>query len=617
MANQPIDPESNDDDPNQQWTPSRLEKFEIIRARIGLMYRNHLLPFIRPIFGLAGLISGIILILDIGFYFSDQYNDLLFLTAQIVLTVFVVYELFGWLFSEDSFSNYYKLHRVELILAILVGFQLLLKDILVELFFDPVESEKTALLLMAISQFLFFINSLLHASRRAGFLQHRKIHPSVIFMQSFTIVILTGTALLSMPKSTRIDVPLVDLLFTAVSATCVTGLTTVDVGSVFTRTGQIIIMGLIQIGGLGLMTLTSFFSFYLAGRASLTQQVFMKALLSEDSIAEVRGIIRSIAIITLSIEAIGAANLYYSIPVAVVPDNSERLFISIFTSISAFCNAGFSLFSDNLYTLSMQSPYSIYTTMSLVVVGGLGFPVLRNIFELVGSKFNSQKHRVRLEFTSKLVLIMTSVLLLIGFLFFVILERHSEFASMLSTEQYVLQGVVYTVTPRTAGFSAVPFSEFGIPLTVFTLLLMWIGASPVSTGGGIKTTTMAVTLIHLFTVLRGKSRIELFFRTISESTIIRAYSTVLLSLVVVFVGSFLLSVFEKKQFIDIIFEVVSAYATAGLSRGITADLSTVSKLILCAIMLMGRVGILTFFMSIVPAGREEKYQYPSEYIVVG
>ncbi|MBW7857532.1 MAG: portal protein [Leptonema sp. (in: Bacteria)] len=606
------DPNSGDD-----WQPSRFEEFEIARARIGLIYRNQLLPFIRPIFGLAGFVSGIILILDVGFYFSAEYNQILFVTAQTVLTIFVIYELLGWLFCESSFSEYYRLHRAELVLALLVGAQLLLKDVLVQLFFSPVESEKTALLLMAISQFLFFINSLLHASRRAGFLQHRKIHPSVIFMQSFTIVILIGTALLAMPKSTRLEVPLVDLLFTAVSATCVTGLTTIDVGSAFTRTGQIVLLSLIQIGGLGLMTLTSFFSFYLAGRASLTQQVFMKALLSEDSIAEVRGIIRSIAIMTLSIEAIGAVNLYYSIPMAMVPDSSERLFIAIFTSISAFCNAGFSLFSDNLYTLSIQSPYSIYTTMLLVVIGGLGFPVLRNMVELIGSKLKKQKHRIRLEFTSKLVIIMTSVLLVIGFVFFLILERHSQFASILSTRQYVLQAIIYSVTPRTAGFSAMPFSEFGIPLTVFTLLLMWIGASPVSTGGGIKTTTIAVTLIHLVAVLRGKSRIELFFRTISESTIIRAYSTVLLSLVVVFLGSFLLAIFEQKQFIDLIFEVVSAYATAGLSRGITSDLTVVSKLILCAIMLMGRVGILTFFMSIVPAGREERYQYPSEYIVVG
>jgi Trk-type K+ transport system membrane component len=363
------------------------------------------------------------------------------------------------------------------------------------------------------------------------------------------------------------------------------------------------------------MTLTSFFSFYLAGRASLTQQMFMKELLSEDSLTEAKNIIRSIALMTFSIEAAGAVNLYFSIPASLVPDAGDRLFVAIFTSISAFCNAGFSLFPDSLYSLSLQSPYSIYTVMLLIILGGLGFPVLRDILSVLRFRRHHTMRR-RLEFTSRIVLLTTVIMLVTGFLGIILLEDDGVLAG-LSGQQYWLHSLFYAVTPRTAGFNTISVSQFGTPLTFFTLLLMWIGASPVSTAGGIKTTTIAVALIHIVNVLRGKTRIEIFKRSISETTIIRAYSTVLLSLMVIFAGIFVISIFEKKDFLDIAFEVVSAYGTVGLSRGITADLSLASKLILCVIMLTGRVGVLTFLISIVPSAKEQRYRYPSEYVVVG
>jgi potassium uptake TrkH family protein len=586
--------------------------------RIGQKYRSHLLPWFRILFGLSGFISGAILILDIGFEYPESYNRPVYLVVQIVLFIFVLYEFLGWLFTDGTFRDHLKKHRVELILAFLVAVQLLFRDRFVDFFFPEGSKEggeRAALLFLATSQLLFFLNQIIHASRRAGFLQSMKIHPSVVFMHSFTLIILIGTALLRMPKASRPDIPLIDIFFTAVSATCVTGLSTFDITTGLTRTGQIILLGLIQVGGLGLMTLTSFFSFYLAGRASLTQQMFMKELLSEDSLTEAKNIIRSIALMTFSIEAAGAVNLYFSIPASLVPDAGDRLFVAIFTSISAFCNAGFSLFPDSLYSLSLQSPYSIYTVMLLIILGGLGFPVLRDILSVLRFRRHHTMRR-RLEFTSRIVLLTTVIMLVTGFLGIILLEDDGVLAG-LSGQQYWLHSLFYAVTPRTAGFNTISVSQFGTPLTFFTLLLMWIGASPVSTAGGIKTTTIAVALIHIVNVLRGKTRIEIFKRSISETTIIRAYSTVLLSLMVIFAGIFAISIFEKKDFLDIAFEVVSAYGTVGLSRGITADLSLASKLILCVIMLTGRVGVLTFLISIVPSAKEQRYRYPSEYVVVG
>ncbi len=595
-----------------------VDSLHLMRNRIGHTYRNHLLPYFRLLFGLSGLISGAVLILDFGFEFPARYEPVVFLVVQVVLIIFVLYELLGWLFTDLAFKEHFRQHRVELFLAALVAVQLIFRDIFVDLFFDvhPGESgERAALLFLAVSQFLFFLNQVIHASRKAGFLQSMKIHPSVVFMQSFTIVILIGTALLRMPKASSPDIPLVDLFFTAVSATCVTGLSTFDITTGLTRTGQIILLCLIQIGGLGLMTLTSFFSFYLAGRASLTQQVFMKELLSEESIAEAKTIIRSIAVMTFSIEAIGAVNLFFSIPADLVPGPVDRLFYAIFTSVSAFCNAGFSLFPDSLYHLSQHSSFSIYTVMLLILLGGLGFPVLHNLGSVLKPKRRGVMPR-RLDFTSRIVLITTGILLAIGLLGFIVLEGRGLLAD-LTAEQYWMHAFFYAVTPRTAGFSTLPVSDFSVPFTFFTLLLMWIGASPVSTAGGIKTTTIAVAVIHIVNLLRGKTRVEIFKRSISETTIIRAYSTVLLSLMVIFAGIFAMSLFEDKEFLDIAFEVVSAYGTVGLSRGITTSLSVPSKLILSAIMLIGRVGVLTFLISIVPSAKEERYRYPSEYVVVG
>lgn len=600
------------------WKPSGIDSFHLLLYRIGQKYRNHLLPYFRILFALSGLISGAVLILDFGFEYPKKYEILVFLTVQIVLFIFVLYEFLGWLFTDGTFREHLRQHRVELILAVIVAVQLIFRDVFVDFFFERDSKEggeRAALLFLAGSQLLFFLNQVIHASRKAGFLQSMKIHPSVVFMQSFTIIIIIGTALLRMPKASLPEIPLIDLLFTAVSATCVTGLATFDITTGLTRTGQVILLGLIQVGGLGLMTLTSFFSFYLAGRASLTQQVFMKELLSEDSVAEAKKIIRSIALMTFSIEAFGAINLFFSIPSTLVPDSGDRLFIAIFTSISAFCNAGFSLFPDSLYNLSQHSSYSIYTVMLLILFGGLGFPVLRDVVSVLRPRRRGVMPR-RLEFTSRIVLITTGILLVVGFFGFIILEDDGVLAG-LSTEQYWLHSLFYTVTPRTAGFNTIAVSEFGIPLTFFTLLLMWIGASPVSTAGGIKTTTMAVAVIHIFNLLRGKTRIEIFKRSISETTIIRAYSTVLLSLMVIFAGIFAMSIFERKEFLDIAFEVVSAYGTVGLSRGITTDLTVPSKITLSLIMLIGRVGVLTFLISIVPAAKEERYRYPSEYVVVG
>jgi len=616
MDSLPNRPTDEDDPPD--YHSSVYDAFHLRWFKMAVFYRNHVLPYFRIVFATAGLVSGVILVIDFGFSYSKEYNSILFIVVQSVLVIFVLYEFLGWIFTDQSVAAHFKQRAFEIVLAGLVAVQLIFRDIFVEFLFPEKAQEggeQAALLFLAVSQSLFVLNLVIHASRNSGSLRSLKIHPSVVFMQSFTIVIVIGTALLRMPRASLPSVPLVDLFFTAVSATCVTGLSTIDISTSLTRTGQIILLSLIQIGGLGLMTLTSFFSFYLAGRASLTQEVFMKTLLSEDSLSEARKIVRSIAVMTVIIESIGAVNLYFMIPESVIPLPGERLFVAIFTSISAFCNAGFSLLPDSLLTLSQVSPFSIYVVMALIVLGGLGFPVIRNVLIVASPRRRGVMPR-RLEFTSKIVLITTGIMLVFGFAGFYLLERNGALKSLSASDTF-LHSLFYSVASRTAGFSTLSLDKVGVPVSFFIMLLMWVGASPISTGGGIKTTTIAVAAIHIITLLRGRSRIEIFKRAISESTVVRAYSTVLLSFVVIFTGIFAITLVDDENFLDVAFEVVSAYSTTGLSLGISERLSFYSKLILSAIMLIGLVGVLSFFISIVPAAQEQRYQYPVEYVVVG
>ena len=587
-------------------------------GRVWLLARAFYLARIRGparlLFEILGSISILLLILEFGFYYPTEWKWIIQGLIESIVYYLVGFEILTAIFAGEGFLKQIRRKKVEAIVIFAVILQWLFRDSIIRfLGLEGIDAKDAALVFLSLSQVFLMVSTLLHLLRSARFSRFLRFSPSLVFLLSFALVIGSGSMMLLLPRSHTGELAPVDAVFIAISATSVTGLSTLDVGTAFTFMGQIILLGLIQIGGLGLMTLTSFFSYFLAGRSSMQNQLIMRDLLSEESVGRVRGLVREIALFTFGIESIGAFYLYITTPAHLFENHGDRVFSAIFHSVSAFCNAGFSLYPRGLADLNGGGEAYLSGIMSLIVLGGLGFPVLSELFKRMRDYRTRRKHY---SVTTRLILIMNGVLLSTATVAYFFLEAPGTLADFDDRHRF-FHSVFYAITLRTAGFNTTDVGAIGIPMIFLSFFFMWVGASPASTGGGIKTSTLAVAIIHVINQIRGKDNVEIFKKTIPGPSISRAYSTVILSLFVIFTGIFLLVIIEGKDFVDIAFEVVSAFGTVGLSRGITPGLQDVSKLILGAIMLMGRVGILTFLMAFVPQADGAAYRYPSEYVIVG
>ena len=453
-------------------------------------------------------------------------------------------------------------------------------------------------------------------------------NPAQLFILSFFILIVIGGMLLALPNATHSGITLIDAMFTSTSAVCVTGLIVVDTGSFFTQFGQIIILVLIQAGGIGIMTFTSYFSFFFKGISSYENQLVLSQVTNTEKIAEVFTVLRKIILITFLIEGIGALFIFYSIDSTIIPFSTERLFFSVFHSISGFCNAGFSTLQNSFYEAPYQFNYPMHLIIaSLIILGGLGFPIIFNLIKFLKAKINfyllglnnkkQQQYIPRLiNLNTRIVLITTLVLIVGGTLLFYVFEYNNtlsehSFAGKIATAFFG------AVTTRTAGFNTVDTGALSVQTVFIVIFLMWVGASPGSTGGGIKTSSLAIAVLNIVSVVRGKSRLEVYNREIASPTVSKAFALITLSIFVISIAILSISFFEPdKSLLNISFECVSAYSTVGLSRGITADLSFASKLILIFTMFLGRVSTLTFLIAIIKKGRSEIYKYPSESILI-
>ncbi|MDW7977104.1 MAG: potassium transporter TrkG [Leptospiraceae bacterium] len=589
-----------------------IHDFNEFHTKLSNFYGRIIYPTFKFIFLFNSIASFVILLWEYGYEIPKAIEPYALSIIRIIVAIFLLYEfanLFFYKFYQTSLKEYLKIRKLELILALIVFILILFEGFFISYFFKTqIVSEYIVLTFLSIPQFLILINNFFHFSRFVSNIQYKALNPSLVFVISFLFVIVIGFILLSSPKTHNRDLSWVDIFFIVVSATCVTGLSPLDISKDFNLVGQIIILVLIQIGGLGLMTLTSFFSYYLAGQVSLTNQIVVKELFSDISLEKAKRTLRDVVIFTFIIESIGAIFLYFSLPDQLIPKGKSKIFYAIFHSVSAFCNAGFSLFPDSLFSVHQYSFFSIYTIMTLIVLGGLGFPTIKDIFN------KARNHKYRFSLTTKIIFLSNGILWLSAFLVFFLFSYFYKLNFTLS--ERILHSLFFSITPRTAGFNILSYSDFPLPLIFFTFLLMWVGANPISTGGGIKTTTLIIAILHISALIRGKKMVEIFRKRISEETIIRAYTNVLLSLMTIFIGIFLISIFEKIDFLKITFEVVSAYGTVGLSMGITSDLTSFSKIILSIIMFIGRIGILTFLLAIMPKIKKSNYQYPTEYVIV-
>ncbi len=459
-------------------------------------------------------------------------------------------------------------------------------------------------------------------------LRYKHANPATIFIMSFALLIAAGTLLLMLPRATHSGIRFIDAFFTSTSAVCVTGLIVVDTGSYFTIFGQTIIMTLIQLGGIGIMTFTSFFAYFFMGGSSYQNLLLLGNLTNESKISEVIRTLKKILFFTFLVEIMGFVLIYININSLTDLKHADTLFFSAFHTISAFCNAGFSTLSNSFYDIDFRFNYFLHSTIALLfIIGGLGFPVIFNLYTWVKQWFINRllrlnKRREKLyqahvfSLNTKLVLYTSLFLLIIGTLLFYALEYNNTLAEHNGIGK-LITAFFGAATPRTAGFNTVDTSLISIPTLMFVLLLMWIGASPASTGGGIKTSTFALAILNVISLIRGKSKVELNRRQIPEISIRRSYAFMFLALFIIGLATFILFKTDpEKQTTDLIFEVFSAFSTVGLSRGITADLSDAGKYIITMTMFIGRVGALTFLSSFIRKSTGTLFQYPTEGILI-
>lgn len=473
--------------------------------------------------------------------------------------------------------------------------------------------------------FILFLVFLRELSAQNLDLSRRKLNPALLFVGSFFILIIFGAILLLLPKASNGELGFLDALFTSTSAVCVTGLAVVDTGKFFTPFGQSIILLLIQIGGIGIMTFTSYFSYFFRGGSSYENQLLLKDMTNSEKVGEVFDTLKKIILITFVIEGIGALLIYFSLDKSLLPRIMDRMFFAGFHSISSFCNAGFSTLSNSLYETGYRYNYALHFWVAMLfILGGIGFPIAFNFLSyirylfvnrLLGLEAQGKKPWV-INVNTRIVLITTGILLVVGTIFFYIFEYDNTLAEHSSIGK-IMTAFFSAATPRTAGFNSVDNAALHFSTIMVIFLLMWIGASPGSTGGGIKTTTFAIGTLNYLSLARGKDRIEVFHREISEISVRRAFATISLSFIVIGMAVFLVVFFDSDMdLLQIAFECFSAYSTVGLSLGITSNLSDGSKMVIIITMFIGRVSMLTILSAFLRRMKYLKYRYPSEDILI-
>lgn len=469
----------------------------------------------------------------------------------------------------------------------------------------------------------------IEASKSSLLFDRFYFNPTLLFVISFLLLISFGTLLLMLPRATvGLPLGLVDALFMATSAVCVTGLTVIDVSAGLSGFGQIVLLVLVQLGGLGIMTFTGFFGYFFSGGFSYKNQLMFTELVAESKLASVINTLLRIILVTLLIEAIGAVLIFNSVEQDDFTGGTGRVFFSVFHAISAYCNAGFSILPDGLHHVSVRFNYQFQLVIAfLFIFGGLGFGVILNAYHFVKRWIVNFYLKVFfkktflykawvINFNSKIVSYTTFFLLVIGTFGFLILEYNRALAEQTGILGKLTGAFFMGASPRTAGFNSINMEMLSVPAILLIMFLMWVGASPGSTGGGIKTTTFAVSVLNFVSLVKGKDRVEAFGREITADSVRRSSAIVLLSIFTLALTIFGLSITDgSKKLLSLGFESISAFSTVGLSLGITSEMSDGGRIILAICMFIGRVGTLTLFIAFIKKTNLKSYRYPQEKVL--
>lgn len=449
------------------------------------------------------------------------------------------------------------------------------------------------------------------------FAESISLHPAQTILLSFLLVILSGALYLMAPFTTveRGGLPFIDALFTSTSAVCVTGLIVVDTATVFTFWGHLGILTLIQIGGLSIMIISYFTIFLFRRQVSLEEKLLVSYMLSEKDMSSLSRSLRVIIVSTFIVEAAGASLLYLPMRASAGAGSESPLFLAVFHAVSAFCNAGFALFTDSLEQF-YADPLVVLTVAFLIIIGGISFAVIGDLRRYAGSRIYNLLHRRHrrgippISLNSRLVLSGTLILLVSGMYLVYALEHRGTLAELSLGEQY-LSAFFQSVTLRTAGFNTIPFGSLATSTLLVMMLFMFIGAASGSTAGGIKINNVGIIWAYVRSVLKGGRQATIMRRSIEPEQINSAFLVLLFGGSAVFIGTVLLALSESAPLRELLFEAVSAFGTVGLSTGVTGSLSGMGKSVIIMLMFVGRLGPLTILAAVSRQGKRPPVAYPT------
>jgi len=579
------------------------------------MQRDSILKIIYRFFDLIVLTY---IVFDFGYSIHIEYQTPKFIGLVLITIALFAFNIFKYFYYKTSGRK-----KVALVNSFIIGVLLVVALIVSILNFNLhyLEVLRKIRPILEAGLIFYFIIRLMILVR---YVYEVYYNPAIVFVGSFFAIIIIGSFLLMLPNATTNGISFTDALFTSTSAVCVTGLIVLDTATDFTTVGQTIIISLIQIGGLGILTFTSFFAFFFRGSSSFKEGLNVRDFIAQDTLKDVLKMALNVVVFTLSVELIGALFIYSSI--LDNPAIEDKIFFSIFHAISAFCNAGFSTLSAGLSESYLQFNYYLqWIVIVMVVFGGLGYNIIFNFYQYIKIYVVEFFDRKRIHkqvsimtLNSKIVLYTTGALLVGGFVFLWMSEYHNTMNYHQTLFGKITSTAFNAVTPRTAGFNTIDFTEFTVPTLLFIIFLMWIGASPASTGGGIKTSTFALATLNIFAIARGKSRIQLFGRRISSESTSRAFAILCISLIVIGFAILALLIFEPKgtDLLSVVFECFSAYSTVGLSLNFTPTLTEPSKYVLIATMFIGRIGMLNLMIGLLRQINHQFYEYPKENILI-
>lgn len=608
--------------------PTRLRiAVNQIRERINLRIYDSKVAVVKTLRYISvplSLLSVAALIVSHGYALEPSETALVDILLKTTIG-FYIFKYFAELFYDFSPAEYVRKSRFEFSLMLYMLVNIAAINIfnfeLTAAIGNLLGVKRFDELFMLLVQGYFLVFVALELGKASRLLPQMKLSPPALLAISFSLITLIGAGLLAMPEMSRLPNGLsaLDALFTSVSAVCVTGLSTFDIATVLTFKGKVILMVLIQLGGLNFITFTSLFALLANPGVGTRYKSMLQASYSAESLETSVQLTGQIVRFSLLFEAVSAALLFISWGDQHFATVGDRIFHSLFHAISAFNNAGFSLYSGGLADTNLLGNVPLGLVIALtVVLGGLGFRPIYEVFSYKALKHRRSNPWVHFSVNTKIAVYAIAILVPLGALLFFILEQHGTLAGQ-SPAMALYHSVFSSITTRTAGFNTVDFGAIGLPTLLVVMLFMFIGGSSGSTAGGVKTSTFALVFLNALGTIRGRKRVELFRQTIPVELLNLALSVFLFSASAVLLGIFALSITDGHLGLArIAFEELSAFCTVGLSTGITSELSTSGKTILMISMLIGRVGTVTLAFALTSKRKDSQdYRYPNASVQVG